>query len=119
VADKKPEPTNGRSLAGFRAWVIAQDEAPDATIHTSQLTRYAMMALDEYESGDKPAALDGPIYVGLLPGRWGEVVGIMTQGTQVLLSQLSMQQGGLPQVAQLSAVANTLIEEIKQQLPQP
>jgi len=27
--------------------------------------------------------------------------------------------GGLPQVAQLSASANALIEEIKQQLPQP
>jgi len=57
--------------------------------------------------------------VTLPPEKWGEVVGIMTQGTQVLLSQLSMQQGGLPQVAQLSAAANALIEEIKQQLPQP
>jgi len=57
--------------------------------------------------------------VTLPPEKWAEVVGIMTQGTQVILSQLSMQQGGLPQVAQLSASANALIEEIKQQLPQP
>jgi len=56
--------------------------------------------------------------VTLSPEKWTEAVGILTQGTQVILSQLAMQQGGLPQVAQLSASANALIEEIKQQLPQ-
>lgn len=57
--------------------------------------------------------------VTLTPEKWAEVLGIMTQGTQVILSQLAMQQNGLPQVAQLSASANALIEEIKQQLPTP
>lgn len=57
--------------------------------------------------------------VTLTPEKWAEVIGIMTQGTQVILSQLAMQKDGLPQVAQLSATASNLIEEIKQQLPQP
>ncbi len=57
--------------------------------------------------------------VTLSTEKWAEVIGILTQGTQVILSQLAMQKDGLPQVAQLSATASNLIEEIKQQLPQP
>jgi len=57
--------------------------------------------------------------VTLTPEQWAEVIGIMTQGTQVILSQLAMQKDGLPQVRQLSVTADCLIEEIKQQLPQP
>lgn len=56
--------------------------------------------------------------VTLTKDQWAQMLGMLEQGTQVLLSQLSMQQGGLQQVAQLSAVASGLIEEIKKQLPQ-
>lgn len=56
--------------------------------------------------------------VTLTKDQWAQTLGMLEQGTQVLLSQLSMQQGGLQQVAQLSAVASGLIEEIKKQLPQ-
>jgi len=56
--------------------------------------------------------------VTLTKDQWAQMLGMLEQGTQVLLSQLSMQQGGLQQVAQLSSVASGLIEEIKKQLPQ-
>jgi hypothetical protein len=67
---------------------------------------------------NRPAESSSPsgTTVTLTTEQWDEVVGIMTQGTQVILSQLAMQQGGLPQVAQLSTKANTLIEAIQQQL---
>ena len=60
----------------------------------------------------------GSVAVKLTKDQWAQTLGMLEQGTQVLLSQLSMQQGGLQQVAQLSAVASGLIDEIKKQLPQ-
>lgn len=56
------------------------------------------------------------IAVTLTPEQWKQVVGILEQGSAVVLAQMAMQQGGLPQVAQLSSMANAVIDAIKQQL---
>lgn len=47
---------------------------------------------------------------------WQQIVGMLEQGVSVVLSQLSLQQGGLAQVAELSALAKKHIDEIKQQV---
>jgi len=47
---------------------------------------------------------------------WQQIIGMLEQGTSVILSQLAMQQGGLTQVATLSALATKHIDEIKKQV---
>jgi len=47
---------------------------------------------------------------------WQQIIGMLEQGTSVILSQLAMQQGGLTQVATLSALATKHIEAIKKQV---
>ena len=46
---------------------------------------------------------------------WQQIIGMLEQGTQVILAQLATQQGGLQAVTNLSAVATGLITEIKEQ----
>lgn len=53
--------------------------------------------------------------VTLTPEQWAQVLGMLEQGTQVILAQLATQQGGLQAVTNLSAVATSLIAEIKEQ----
>ena len=47
---------------------------------------------------------------------WQQVLGMLEQGTSVILSQLALQQGGLTQVAELSALAAKHLAAIKQQV---
>jgi hypothetical protein len=47
---------------------------------------------------------------------WQQIIGMLEQGTAVILSQLSLQQGGLKQVADLSTIATKHIDEIKKQV---
>lgn len=56
--------------------------------------------------------------VRLQEAQWGEILGLLTQGSQLMLSQLALQQNGLRDVAQLSVKADNLVEEIKRQLVQ-
>ena len=53
--------------------------------------------------------------VTLTPEKWAQVLGMLEQGTQVILSQLATQQGGLQAVTNLSSIASGLIAEIKEQ----
>ena len=53
--------------------------------------------------------------VTLTPEKWAQVLGMLEQGTQVILSQLATQQGGLQAVTNLSTIASGLIAEIKEQ----
>lgn len=50
------------------------------------------------------------------PDQWNQVVGMLEQGTQVVLAQLAMQKGSLGQVAELSSIATSLLDEIRKQL---
>lgn len=47
---------------------------------------------------------------------WQQIIGMLEQGTSVILSQLALQQGGLKQVADLSTIATRHIDEIKKQV---
>jgi len=47
---------------------------------------------------------------------WQQILGMLEQGTSVILSQLALQQGGLKQVADLSTIATRHIDEIKKQV---
>jgi hypothetical protein len=55
------------------------------------------------------------IAVTLTPEQWAQVLGMLEQGTQVILAQLATQQGGLQAVTNLSNIASGLIAEIKEQ----
>lgn len=54
--------------------------------------------------------------VSLTPEKWAQVIGIMTQGAQLVCSQLAPQEGGLEAVRNLSTIASGLIAEIKEQV---
>jgi hypothetical protein len=54
--------------------------------------------------------------VTLTVEEWQQVLGMLEQGTSVILSQLALQQDGIDQVAKLASIASTLKNEIKQQL---
>ena len=47
---------------------------------------------------------------------WQQIIGMLEQGTSVILSQLALQQGGLQQVAELSSLAAKHLAAIKQQV---
>jgi len=53
--------------------------------------------------------------VSLTPEQWAQVLGIMTQGSQLLCSQFAPQEGGLEAVRNFSTLATSLIAEIKEQ----
>lgn len=56
------------------------------------------------------------ISVTLTLADWEQVVGMMNNGIKLVLSKLVMQDGSLPQVAELSAVAHRLLFEISGQV---
>lgn len=56
------------------------------------------------------------IIVTLSADQWQQLIGMTEQGTQVILAQLSMQKGALGQVAELSSIATSLLDEIRKQL---
>lgn len=56
------------------------------------------------------------VTVELPESDWQQIIGMLEQGTSVILSQLSLQQGGLKQVADLSTIATKHIDEIKKQV---
>ena len=59
------------------------------------------------------------ISVSLTTDDWNQVVGILNTGSQLILSQLVSQNGALPKVAELSAIAHRLLTEIVNQVKPP
>lgn len=60
--------------------------------------------------------MDKQIAVTLAAADWEQVVGMINNGTKLILSQLAMQDGALPQVAELSAISHRLLVEITKQV---
>jgi len=56
------------------------------------------------------------VTVALPESDWQQIIGMLEQGTSVILSQLALQQGGLKQVADLSTIATKHIDAIKKQV---
>lgn len=54
--------------------------------------------------------------VRLTDQQWAELIGVTTQGAQLMLSQLALQQTGLSDVTQLSTKVSSILDEIKRQL---
>lgn len=54
--------------------------------------------------------------VRLTDHQWAELIGVTTQGAQLMLSQLALQQTGLSDVTQLSTKVSSILDEIKRQL---
>lgn len=66
--------------------------------------------------GRKESSSTSSTSVTLTPEKWAQVLGMLEQGTQVILAQLATQQGGLAAVTNLSTIASGLIAEIKEQV---
>jgi len=84
---------------------MAQRNRPAKSSGTSSTTA-------SVEAPEQPAKIS----IEFTPEDWQQIIGMLEQGTSVILSQLAMQQGGLTQVATLSALANKHIDEIKKQV---